>query len=328
MEPATGLVFFRNRWYDSSTGSFLTPDPIGYGDSSNLYVFAQADPVNGSDPLGLWNYTPSAVGHAIFRGADQLKWQITDIAPSKRESGIGFIDAGNRAVDLAAVTTINTGIDFVAGLVGGFFTIGERSGEAIAEYNSATPWRSSGRVAFSVGLNAIATVGYATGIAGVGNRLINAASEALMPAAMFDMGITAAGQAGILRSLAPAITRQQALVMRNIAASRQARAVSGYSVYARKHLAYTYYQRGGWQSSRIGDHMKGIDFTQEVVEEALPLGTRVAQWQRPGNPIGNYFAPPRQPPLLGGVNPVGRIEKSVHRNAVRQRASFDRSRYR
>lgn len=53
LEPATGLVYLRNRWFDASTGTFLTPDPMGYGDSSNLYVFGQADPVNNSDPLGL-----------------------------------------------------------------------------------------------------------------------------------------------------------------------------------------------------------------------------------------------------------------------------------
>src|SRR5205807_8835057 len=36
-----------------STGTFLTPDPIGYHDASSLYAFAAGDPVNGRDPLGL-----------------------------------------------------------------------------------------------------------------------------------------------------------------------------------------------------------------------------------------------------------------------------------
>lgn len=42
----------RDRWYDPSTGTFLTPDPEGYGDSSNLYIFGKGDPVNNSDPTG------------------------------------------------------------------------------------------------------------------------------------------------------------------------------------------------------------------------------------------------------------------------------------
>ncbi|HEX7708965.1 MAG TPA: Ig-like domain-containing protein [Thermoanaerobaculia bacterium] len=51
-EPATGLVYARARWYDPGTGSFLTPDPMGYLDSSNLYSFGAGDPVNNSDPTG------------------------------------------------------------------------------------------------------------------------------------------------------------------------------------------------------------------------------------------------------------------------------------
>jgi RHS repeat-associated protein len=51
-DPGTGLVYARARWYDPSTGSFLTPDPMGYHDSSNLYQFAGGDPVNGRDPRG------------------------------------------------------------------------------------------------------------------------------------------------------------------------------------------------------------------------------------------------------------------------------------
>ncbi|MFL6247605.1 MAG: RHS repeat-associated core domain-containing protein [Thermoanaerobaculia bacterium] len=52
-EPATGLIYSRARWYDSSTGTFLSPDPTGYTDSSNLYAFCGDDPVNCSDPSGL-----------------------------------------------------------------------------------------------------------------------------------------------------------------------------------------------------------------------------------------------------------------------------------
>ncbi len=51
-EPASGLVYLRARWYDPGTGSFLSPDPLGYQDSSNLYAFCGGDPVNCSDPTG------------------------------------------------------------------------------------------------------------------------------------------------------------------------------------------------------------------------------------------------------------------------------------
>ncbi len=52
-DPATGLVYARARWYDSATGTFLTADPLGAVDSTNLYAFAAGDPVNGRDPNGL-----------------------------------------------------------------------------------------------------------------------------------------------------------------------------------------------------------------------------------------------------------------------------------
>ncbi|MFL6246086.1 MAG: Ig-like domain-containing protein [Thermoanaerobaculia bacterium] len=52
-DPFTELEYVRARWYDPDTGTFLTPDPMGFADSSNLYSFAGSDPVNNSDPTGL-----------------------------------------------------------------------------------------------------------------------------------------------------------------------------------------------------------------------------------------------------------------------------------
>ena len=48
----TGLVYFRNRWYDPKTATFLTPDPRGYEDSPNPYAAFAGDPVNRRDPTG------------------------------------------------------------------------------------------------------------------------------------------------------------------------------------------------------------------------------------------------------------------------------------
>jgi RHS repeat-associated protein len=52
-EPFTRKFYVRERWYDPQTGTWLTPDPMGYDDSANLYAYAGGDPVNGSDPTGL-----------------------------------------------------------------------------------------------------------------------------------------------------------------------------------------------------------------------------------------------------------------------------------
>jgi RHS repeat-associated protein len=52
-ERFTGKFYVRNRWYDPTTGTWLSPDPLGYRDSSNLYAFAGGDPISGRDPEGL-----------------------------------------------------------------------------------------------------------------------------------------------------------------------------------------------------------------------------------------------------------------------------------
>jgi RHS repeat-associated protein len=53
-DPETGLLYVRNRYYDPEMGRFISIDPQGYGDGPNPYAFAGNDPVNKSDPLGLY----------------------------------------------------------------------------------------------------------------------------------------------------------------------------------------------------------------------------------------------------------------------------------
>jgi RHS repeat-associated protein len=48
-----GLQYNLNRFYDPSTGRFLSPDPLGYGGGdTNLYSYAADDPVDFTDPHG------------------------------------------------------------------------------------------------------------------------------------------------------------------------------------------------------------------------------------------------------------------------------------
>ncbi|MGI8483982.1 MAG: RHS repeat-associated core domain-containing protein [Thermomicrobiales bacterium] len=49
-----GLYYMRGRWYDPELGRFIQEDPIGTDGGINVYAFAGNDPVNGSDPSGLW----------------------------------------------------------------------------------------------------------------------------------------------------------------------------------------------------------------------------------------------------------------------------------
>ncbi|HEX9341303.1 MAG TPA: RHS repeat-associated core domain-containing protein [Thermoplasmata archaeon] len=50
---SAGLYFSRARYYDSGYGRFLTRDPAGMVDGTNLYSYAGNNPVNRIDPSGM-----------------------------------------------------------------------------------------------------------------------------------------------------------------------------------------------------------------------------------------------------------------------------------
>jgi RHS repeat-associated protein len=70
LDKNTGLQNNLNRWYDASTGKWLSEDPIGFaaGDG-NLYRYVGNGPVNGTDPSGLDPaFAPSiGIGSGFYR---------------------------------------------------------------------------------------------------------------------------------------------------------------------------------------------------------------------------------------------------------------------
>jgi RHS repeat-associated protein len=51
-DDATGLLYYRARWYDPKQGRFLTEDPAGFKGGLDLYSYVLDNPINSADPLG------------------------------------------------------------------------------------------------------------------------------------------------------------------------------------------------------------------------------------------------------------------------------------
>jgi len=60
-----GLYDLRNRFYSPDLGRFLQPDPIGFWGGRNLYRYCRNNPVNSTDPLGLFNWKQFGQGAAL-----------------------------------------------------------------------------------------------------------------------------------------------------------------------------------------------------------------------------------------------------------------------
>lgn len=93
-QDAAGTFFRRNRVYDPATGRFTQEDPIGLAGGLNLYGFANGDPVNFSDPFGLYPgpIHLGFIGSAIKQAQDdwfldQAAMVMGATAPLARVSG-------------------------------------------------------------------------------------------------------------------------------------------------------------------------------------------------------------------------------------------------
>lgn len=54
-DPETKLVFFGKRYYCPEIGKWITPDPIGFRDGPNRYLYVNNNPINRIDPYGFFS---------------------------------------------------------------------------------------------------------------------------------------------------------------------------------------------------------------------------------------------------------------------------------
>jgi hypothetical protein len=61
---------YRARYYNPTTGRFLSEDPIGFaGSGTNLYAYASNNPISNKDPLGLCSKMAACADEAINTAA-------------------------------------------------------------------------------------------------------------------------------------------------------------------------------------------------------------------------------------------------------------------
>ena len=53
-DEGNGLYYMRARYYDHQIGRFINKDPIGFLGGTHSYTYAQNNPLNWTDPLGLF----------------------------------------------------------------------------------------------------------------------------------------------------------------------------------------------------------------------------------------------------------------------------------
>ena len=84
VDPETGLVHMRARWYDPGLGRFISADPAGLAGGENAYAYVRGDPLRRIDPLGLWDLPPRWLLEPIAPWAQKLppeqQEQVADLA--------------------------------------------------------------------------------------------------------------------------------------------------------------------------------------------------------------------------------------------------------
>ena len=52
LDSDTGLMYYRNRWYDAQMGRFVSEDPIQFEGGNNWYAYVENNPQMMTDPMG------------------------------------------------------------------------------------------------------------------------------------------------------------------------------------------------------------------------------------------------------------------------------------
>ncbi|MBS0637121.1 MAG: RHS repeat-associated core domain-containing protein [Verrucomicrobia bacterium] len=110
-QDPTGLIWIGKRYYNPQCGHFISPDPIGLPVNTNLYSYANGDPINFCDPDGrfqspVYTPTPAIVPYDYTvekqgrpRGIFTKSQRYTVGTKKLKKASIGFINGINNSFD-------------------------------------------------------------------------------------------------------------------------------------------------------------------------------------------------------------------------------------
>ncbi len=94
-DAATGLIYYRARWYDPQQGRFITEDPINLPRGVNQYVYAFSSPTNLIDMLGKW---PSRQVGIPKIGGERDELLFEDVHQRAIDRALSFLPSHDRAI--------------------------------------------------------------------------------------------------------------------------------------------------------------------------------------------------------------------------------------
>ena len=111
-DATTALVNDRARFYESQTGSFTTRDPA-FSSTDQAYAYANADPINESDPTGLfWGESElDSIGAGLSGDAECLSDPDCLSPKGIANLGAGLVDQAAQTADHLICDATSTGAD-------------------------------------------------------------------------------------------------------------------------------------------------------------------------------------------------------------------------
>ena len=161
LDRESGMMFYRNRWYDPSGGRFAAANPLRDYFLNNVFGYSSSNPLSWRDPLGLFDPWQTATGAAqVASGAATIGIGVALAVPASVAGGIamatviatGGVEAAIGGANVAAGATsasganpilspINTLIEKVAGAIGkkvaAAADLAEAVKEVVAGHNAA-----------------------------------------------------------------------------------------------------------------------------------------------------------------------------------------------